>query len=176
MGVSRPESGEALTRTLTQLAPSARCLHPSFQPQIVLSLVSSPRRPLLSVHWSAFLRSATFVLNIADTASKSHGLSILALSRLPCFSLSIACPPAAGSFHLPSPRSLDLHRGFAFNPLSLLYCLPAMLRRTRRAPKACSWCHHRKVRCDASIRGCPCTRCRQDGRPECVLRGKLPRK
>ncbi|KAL4935929.1 hypothetical protein BDV06DRAFT_233841 [Aspergillus oleicola] len=50
-----------------------------------------------------------------------------------------------------------------------------MLRRTRRAPKACSWCHHRKVRCDASIRGCPCTRCRQDGRPECVLRGKLPR-
>ncbi|KAL4925692.1 Zn(II)2Cys6 transcription factor [Aspergillus undulatus] len=50
-----------------------------------------------------------------------------------------------------------------------------MLRRTRRAPKACSWCHHRKVRCDAAIRGCPCTRCRQDGRPECVLRGKLPR-
>ncbi|KAL4899243.1 hypothetical protein BDW74DRAFT_183986 [Aspergillus multicolor] len=50
-----------------------------------------------------------------------------------------------------------------------------MLRRTRRAPKACSWCHHRKVRCDASIRGCPCTRCRQDGRPECVLRGKMPR-
>ncbi|PLN86931.1 hypothetical protein BDW42DRAFT_189845 [Aspergillus taichungensis] len=50
-----------------------------------------------------------------------------------------------------------------------------MLRRTRRAPKACSWCHHRKVRCDASIRGCPCTRCRQDGRPECILRGKLPR-
>ncbi|KAL4747225.1 hypothetical protein BDW72DRAFT_209735 [Aspergillus terricola var. indicus] len=41
-----------------------------------------------------------------------------------------------------------------------------MLRRTRRAPKACSWCHHRKVRCDASIRGCPCTRCRQDGRPD----------
>ncbi|PLB44143.1 hypothetical protein P170DRAFT_479914 [Aspergillus steynii IBT 23096] len=50
-----------------------------------------------------------------------------------------------------------------------------MLRRTRRAPKACSWCHHRKVRCDASIRGCPCARCRQDGRPECVLRGRLPR-
>ncbi|KAL4808628.1 hypothetical protein BDV18DRAFT_167664 [Aspergillus unguis] len=50
-----------------------------------------------------------------------------------------------------------------------------MLRRTRRAPKACAWCHHRKVRCDASIRGCPCTRCRQDGRPECVLRGKMPR-
>ncbi|KAL3469751.1 hypothetical protein BJX99DRAFT_267911 [Aspergillus californicus] len=50
-----------------------------------------------------------------------------------------------------------------------------MLRRTRRAPKACSWCHHRKVRCDASLQGCPCTRCKQDGRPECVLRGKLPR-
>ncbi|KAJ5807958.1 hypothetical protein N7474_009227 [Penicillium riverlandense] len=48
-----------------------------------------------------------------------------------------------------------------------------MLRRTRRAPSACSWCHHRKVRCDASILGCPCTRCRQDGRTDCVLRGKL---
>ncbi|KAJ5143400.1 uncharacterized protein N7515_002187 [Penicillium bovifimosum] len=47
-----------------------------------------------------------------------------------------------------------------------------MLRRTRRAPTACSWCHQRKVRCDASILGSPCTRCRQDGRRECVLRAK----
>ncbi|CAG7988360.1 unnamed protein product [Penicillium salamii] len=45
-----------------------------------------------------------------------------------------------------------------------------MLRRTRRAPTACSWCQHRKVRCDASILGSPCTRCRQDGRKECILR------
>ncbi|KAJ5106104.1 hypothetical protein N7456_002779 [Penicillium angulare] len=50
-----------------------------------------------------------------------------------------------------------------------------MLRRTRRAPTACSWCHHRKVRCDASILGCPCTRCRQDGRDDCTLRRKLPK-
>lgn len=49
-----------------------------------------------------------------------------------------------------------------------------MLRRTRRAPNACSWCHHRKVRCDASILGSPCTRCRQDGRKECILRAKNP--
>ncbi|KAJ5718840.1 uncharacterized protein N7483_009922 [Penicillium malachiteum] len=48
-----------------------------------------------------------------------------------------------------------------------------MLRRTRRAPTACLWCHHRKVRCDASIQGCPCTRCRQDGRDDCVLRRKF---
>ncbi|CAG8291582.1 unnamed protein product [Penicillium nalgiovense] len=47
-----------------------------------------------------------------------------------------------------------------------------MLRRTTRASTACSWCHHRKVRCDASILGSPCTRCRQDGRSECVLRAK----
>ncbi|KAJ6095170.1 hypothetical protein N7467_002683 [Penicillium canescens] len=47
-----------------------------------------------------------------------------------------------------------------------------MLRRTRRAPNACSWCHHRKVRCDASILGSPCTRCRQDGRQNCTLRSK----
>ncbi|CAG8241342.1 unnamed protein product [Penicillium salamii] len=51
-----------------------------------------------------------------------------------------------------------------------------MLRRTRRAPTACSWCQHRKVRCDASILGSPCTRCRQDGRKECILRCKNPRR
>ncbi|KAJ5545630.1 hypothetical protein N7494_003215 [Penicillium frequentans] len=50
-----------------------------------------------------------------------------------------------------------------------------MLRRTRRAPTACSWCHHRKVRCDASISGSPCTRCRQDCRTDCVLRRNLPK-
>ncbi|KAJ5502785.1 Transcription factor [Penicillium fimorum] len=50
-----------------------------------------------------------------------------------------------------------------------------MLRRTRRSPKACSWCRHRKVRCDASIFGSPCTRCRQDSRSECVLRAQNPK-
>lgn len=45
--------------------------------------------------------------------------------------------------------------------------------RTRRAPTACSWCRYRKVRCDASILGCPCTRCRQDGRSNCVLRANF---
>ncbi|KAJ5365524.1 Transcription factor [Penicillium concentricum] len=49
-----------------------------------------------------------------------------------------------------------------------------MLRRTRRSPTACSWCRHRKVRCDAAIFGSPCTRCRQDGRSECVLRAQNP--
>lgn len=42
--------------------------------------------------------------------------------------------------------------------------------RTRRAPTACSWCRQRKVRCDAALRGCPCTRCRQDGRGGCSIR------
>ncbi|KAJ5824739.1 Transcription factor [Penicillium robsamsonii] len=50
-----------------------------------------------------------------------------------------------------------------------------MLRRTKRSPTACSWCRHRKVRCDASILGSPCTRCRQDGRSECVLRVQNPK-
>ncbi|KAE8381652.1 hypothetical protein BDV26DRAFT_301240 [Aspergillus bertholletiae] len=47
-----------------------------------------------------------------------------------------------------------------------------MWQRTRRAPRACYWCRHRKVRCDASIHGCPCTRCRQDGRRDCTLGSK----
>ncbi|OQE42261.1 hypothetical protein PENCOP_c004G07000 [Penicillium coprophilum] len=50
-----------------------------------------------------------------------------------------------------------------------------MLRRTRRSPTACSWCRYRKVRCDASILGSPCTRCRQDGRSECILRAQNPK-
>ncbi|OQE25661.1 hypothetical protein PENFLA_c008G01993 [Penicillium flavigenum] len=50
-----------------------------------------------------------------------------------------------------------------------------MLRRTRRSPTACSWCRQRKVRCDASLLGSPCTRCRQDGRTECNLRAKNPK-
>ncbi|KAJ6007890.1 hypothetical protein N7540_011866 [Penicillium herquei] len=43
---------------------------------------------------------------------------------------------------------------------------------TRRASKACVWCHERKVRCDALALGCPCTRCRQDNRP-CKMRRKV---
>ncbi|CAG8890329.1 unnamed protein product [Penicillium egyptiacum] len=50
-----------------------------------------------------------------------------------------------------------------------------MLRRTRRSPTACSWCRQRKVRCDASLLGSPCTRCRQDGRTECNIRAKNPK-
>ncbi|KAL4895623.1 hypothetical protein BDV59DRAFT_211269 [Aspergillus ambiguus] len=50
-----------------------------------------------------------------------------------------------------------------------------LFNRGRRASRACVWCHQRKVRCDASFRGCPCTRCIQDGQEKCVLREKLPR-
>ncbi|KAF9890807.1 hypothetical protein FE257_005378 [Aspergillus nanangensis] len=50
-----------------------------------------------------------------------------------------------------------------------------LFHRGRRASRACVWCHQRKVRCDASFRGCPCTRCIQDGQEKCVLREKLPR-
>ncbi|KAL4885413.1 hypothetical protein BJY04DRAFT_230958 [Aspergillus karnatakaensis] len=45
----------------------------------------------------------------------------------------------------------------------------------RRASRACVSCHQRKLRCDASFRGCPCTRCLQDGKETCILREKLPR-
>ncbi|KAL4789285.1 hypothetical protein BDV19DRAFT_397190 [Aspergillus venezuelensis] len=45
----------------------------------------------------------------------------------------------------------------------------------RRASRACVSCHQRKLRCDASFRGCPCTRCLQDGKERCILREKLPR-
>ncbi|KAE8340577.1 hypothetical protein BDV24DRAFT_151928 [Aspergillus arachidicola] len=50
-----------------------------------------------------------------------------------------------------------------------------MWQRTKRAPRACYWCRHRKVRCDASIHGCPCTRCRQDGRSDCTLGSRASR-
>ncbi|KAL4779227.1 fungal-specific transcription factor domain-containing protein [Aspergillus varians] len=40
--------------------------------------------------------------------------------------------------------------------------------RTRRAARACARCHSRKVRCDGSITGFPCTNCRLDGR-SCTL-------
>ncbi|KAL4914577.1 hypothetical protein BDW62DRAFT_219990 [Aspergillus aurantiobrunneus] len=45
----------------------------------------------------------------------------------------------------------------------------------RRASRACISCHQRKLRCDASFRGCPCTRCLQDGKETCILREKMPR-
>lgn len=45
----------------------------------------------------------------------------------------------------------------------------------RRASRACTSCHQRKLRCDASYRGCPCTRCFQNGKGTCILRTKLPR-
>ncbi|KAJ0422750.1 fungal-specific transcription factor domain-containing protein [Aspergillus carlsbadensis] len=40
--------------------------------------------------------------------------------------------------------------------------------RSRRAARACTRCHSRKVRCDGSITGFPCTNCRLDGR-SCTL-------
>ena len=39
----------------------------------------------------------------------------------------------------------------------------------KRARVACTWCHERKVRCDVSIRGSPCTNCQLDGH-QCNLR------
>ncbi|PGH30491.1 hypothetical protein GX50_06746 [[Emmonsia] crescens] len=39
----------------------------------------------------------------------------------------------------------------------------------KRARMACTWCHERKVRCDVSIHGSPCTNCRLDGH-ECAIR------
>ncbi|KNG45729.1 transcriptional regulatory protein amdr [Stemphylium lycopersici] len=49
-----------------------------------------------------------------------------------------------------------------------------------RAAKACRRCHEKRVKCDASERGTPCSRCTQRQEPECVLiqsrRGVYPRK
>ncbi|KAL4801502.1 fungal-specific transcription factor domain-containing protein [Aspergillus unguis] len=44
--------------------------------------------------------------------------------------------------------------------------------RSRRAPRACARCHSRKVRCDGSITGFPCTNCRLDARPCALHSGK----
>ncbi|KAL2850619.1 fungal-specific transcription factor domain-containing protein [Aspergillus pseudoustus] len=44
--------------------------------------------------------------------------------------------------------------------------------RSRRAARACTRCHSRKVRCDGSITGFPCTNCRLDGRPCTLHSGK----
>ncbi|KAE8421244.1 hypothetical protein BDV36DRAFT_280808 [Aspergillus pseudocaelatus] len=48
------------------------------------------------------------------------------------------------------------------------------LPRARRAARACVWCQQRKVRCDASFGGCPCSRCLQDGQA-CTFRERAPR-
>ena len=77
------------------------------------------------------------------------------------------------------PKSIIIHSSLSTEQLLFLKhhsekaasnAMSEVLLRTRRAPTACSWCRYRKVRCDASILGCPCTRCRQDGRSNCVLR------
>ncbi|OAT09007.1 hypothetical protein BDBG_04585 [Blastomyces gilchristii SLH14081] len=44
----------------------------------------------------------------------------------------------------------------------------------KRARMACTWCHERKVRCDVSIHGSPCTNCRLDGH-ECTIRSSACR-
>ncbi|KAK6423263.1 hypothetical protein LTR95_016560 [Oleoguttula sp. CCFEE 5521] len=38
-----------------------------------------------------------------------------------------------------------------------------------RAPKACARCNQKRVKCDASTVGQPCSRCRRSGLEECVL-------
>ncbi|KAL4736096.1 hypothetical protein BDV11DRAFT_211539 [Aspergillus similis] len=48
------------------------------------------------------------------------------------------------------------------------------MRTTKRASKACAWCHERKVRCDAVVLRRPCTRCQQDGQ-HCVMQKRAPR-
>ncbi|PLB54958.1 hypothetical protein P170DRAFT_460931 [Aspergillus steynii IBT 23096] len=45
----------------------------------------------------------------------------------------------------------------------------------RRAPRACDHCHDRKVRCDGSINGFPCTNCRLD-ESTCSVRPGLGKK
>lgn len=49
-----------------------------------------------------------------------------------------------------------------------------------RASKACQTCHQRRVKCDASKCGLPCSRCKQDGVPDCQFivsrRGTYDRK
>jgi hypothetical protein len=38
-----------------------------------------------------------------------------------------------------------------------------------RAAKACRTCHQKRIKCDASERGTPCTRCEQRREPDCTL-------
>jgi hypothetical protein len=47
--------------------------------------------------------------------------------------------------------------------------------RNRRSLQACVSCHDRKVRCDYSVSGAPCTNCRLDYR-ECVVRARGKRR
>jgi len=44
--------------------------------------------------------------------------------------------------------------------------------RLKRAPRACTRCNKRKVRCDGAVTGFPCTNCRLDGHPCLVLRSR----
>lgn len=46
----------------------------------------------------------------------------------------------------------------------------------RRAPVACEWCHGRRVRCDVSWHGPPCTNCRLDCRSCSVRESKKRRR
>lgn len=45
----------------------------------------------------------------------------------------------------------------------------ASRRARRRTAKACRLCNAKRVKCDASERGTPCTRCEQRGEPDCTL-------
>lgn len=42
----------------------------------------------------------------------------------------------------------------------------------KRAPRACTRCNKRKVRCDGAVTGFPCTNCRLDGHPCSVFRSR----
>ncbi|KAL2803139.1 hypothetical protein BJX63DRAFT_412985 [Aspergillus granulosus] len=47
--------------------------------------------------------------------------------------------------------------------------------RVKQASQACISCHKRKLRCDASFRGCRCSRCLRTGNQHCILRERNPR-
>ncbi|KAG8631735.1 hypothetical protein KVT40_000875 [Elsinoe batatas] len=67
-----------------------------------------------------------------------------------------------------------------FRPTAEFSAPPASGRKRVRAPKACRTCNAKRVRCDASIVGLPCTRCQKQENDSCQLiaskRGTYSRK
>ncbi|KLJ05857.1 hypothetical protein EMPG_10711 [Blastomyces silverae] len=61
-----------------------------------------------------------------------------------------------------------------FSSLQQTRTMESSQRPRKRARMACTWCHERKVRCDVSIHGSPCTNCRLDGH-ECTIRSSACR-
>ncbi|PGH09318.1 hypothetical protein GX51_00760 [Blastomyces parvus] len=62
----------------------------------------------------------------------------------------------------------------SFSSLPQTRNMDSSQRPRKRARMACTWCHERKVRCDVSIHGSPCTNCRLDGH-ECTIRSSACR-